>query len=329
MTTGITHPRVWQLLNFLADGTFHSGEALANKLGISRASVFNALADITQYGVPLHRVRGRGYRLAHPWQRLDARQVSRCLGKAARQFDIEIASHATSSNSVLLQRAALGAKNGSVLAVELQTEGRGRLGRTWYAGLGDALTFSLLWRFDCGLNSLSGLSLAVGVAIIRALNQLGAQDVQLKWPNDILTPHGKLAGVLIEAQGDMLGPSTVVIGIGLNCRSPNPELTQKIAQPVSALEEIFDVLPERNHLLAELLVELSNVLSEFAKNGFSELRAEWIQHHAYQNLPIQLRMSNGTIHKGTARGVNAQGELLLETSYGVQCFNSGEAGVQH
>jgi BirA family biotin operon repressor/biotin-[acetyl-CoA-carboxylase] ligase len=329
MTAGIAHPRVWQLLSLLADGEFHSGEALAAQLKVSRASVCNALADVAEHGVVLQRIRGRGYRLARPWERLMEKEVLHYLGKTAKQFDIEVLSQATSSNTELLQRAALGATSGSVLAVELQTAGRGRLGRTWHSGLGDALTFSLLWRFDFGLNALSGLSLAVGVAILRGLGKLGAQGVQLKWPNDVVTAHGKLAGVLIEAQGDVLGPSAVVIGIGLNYRLPDRLATQKIEQPVSALDELCDVLPTRNQLLVALLGELANALNEFAKNGFATMHAEWEKLHAYQNKTIQLRMADGKIVEGIARGVSELGELRLEMRQGVQCFSSGEVGVQH
>lgn len=329
MTIDISRSRVWQLLNMLADGKFHSGEVLAARLGISRASVFNALADVAEYGVTLQRVRGRGYRLAHPWQRLESKEVLCCLSKDAEQFDIEILPQVTSSNSVLLQRAALGAPGGSVLAVELQTAGRGRMGRTWYSSLGGTLTFSLLWRFNCGLNALSGLSLAIGVAIVRSVNKLGAQGVQLKWPNDILIRQGKLAGVLVEAQGDVLGPSSVVIGIGLNYFLPN-RFSTLIDQPVGALEEVCAVLPTRNQLLAALLRELANVLNEFAQSGFAALRAEWEQCHSHQNRLIKLRMADGRILSGIARGVSERGELYLETTQGMQSFTSGEVmGRQH
>jgi BirA family biotin operon repressor/biotin-[acetyl-CoA-carboxylase] ligase len=153
MMAGIDNARTWQLLNLLADGEFHSGEVLASRLGVSRASIFNALAGVADQGVSLQRIRGRGYRLARPWQRLDQDEVMRWLDKDAGQFDIEILPQAASSNTLLLQRAGVAngrAPSGSVLAVELQTAGRGRMGRTWHSGLGTALTFSLLWRFDCG-----------------------------------------------------------------------------------------------------------------------------------------------------------------------------------
>ncbi|MFZ5523054.1 MAG: biotin--[acetyl-CoA-carboxylase] ligase [Pseudomonadota bacterium] len=328
MTKGFAHSRAWQLLTMLADGEFHSGEALAGRLGVSRASVFNALAEVGKHDVALHRIRGRGYRLARPWQRLERDEVELWLGNEAGQFDIEILPQAASSNSMLLQRARLdvangGVTSGSVLAVELQTAGRGRMGRAWHSGLGTALTFSLLWRFGCGLNALSGLSLAVGVAQVRALNRLGAQGVCLKWPNDIVTTQGKLGGVLLEVQGDMLGPSTVVIGIGLNFTLP-PEMVRRIDQPACALDEVCAAMPTRSQLLANLLLELARALRQFERGGFALLRKEWERYHIHRGSQVRLKLPDGRSVSGIAGGVNDSGELCLETPLGVQYFNSGE-----
>lgn len=331
MSTGVTCGRTWQLLNLLADGEFHSGQVLAKQLGVTRASVFNALADVSDYGVALQRVRGRGYRLASPWQRLESDEIYRYLGSDAGQFDIEIFSQVVSSNSLLLQRAALAAVNqgvtrSCVIAAELQTGGRGRMGRIWHSGLGTSLTFSLLWRFECGLNALSGLSLAVGIAMVRALNSFAAQDVRLKWPNDIMTAHGKLGGVLIEAQGDMLGPSAVVIGVGLNCTMPTG-LASQIEQSASALDEVCATPPTRNQLLARMLQELSHVLQRFSQDGFGRLRDEWESYHLYQNKPVTLQMPDGQTLTGIARGVSDIGELCLETPKGMKRVNSGEVEI--
>ncbi len=317
--------RTWQLLRLLADGEFHSGDALGVALGVSRATVFNLLQDVADYGVLLQRIRGRGYRLAQPWCFLDADEVAGFLTDSRAVFHLEILQQATSSNTELLRRATQGAQSGSVLAVELQTAGRGRIGRVWHSGLGNALTFSLLWRFDCGLNALSGLSLVVGLAVVRALNRFGAKGVGLKWPNDILTPFGKLGGVLIEAQGDMYGPSAVVIGIGINCTLPRL-IEREITQPVSSIDQVCPGPVSRNLLLAALLQELEQVLNVFSKRGFSALRAEWTTHHAQQNMPVQLHLPDGSMVSGIACGVSEGGELLLETQAGLRQFNSGEIG---
>lgn len=320
-------PRTWQLLRLLADGTFHSGSEMGRLLGVSRATVCGDLASVASHGVLLQRVSGRGYRLAQPWDCLNLSEINRYMGSAAAGFQLEILQQASSSNTELLRRATQGAQSGSVLAVELQTAGRGRIGRPWHSGLGNALTFSLLWRFDCGLNALSGLSLAVGLAILRALQQCNAAGVGLKWPNDILAPHGKLGGVLIEAQGDMHGPSAVVIGIGINCTLPLM-LEQLITQPAAALNQLSGAPPNRNQLLAVLLHHLALVLDEFSRTGFASMRVEWEQYHVQQNLPIQLNMPDGSSLSGVARGVSDAGELRLEMTDGIRQFNSGEIGIR-
>jgi len=326
-------PLTLALLRLLADGEFHSGEVLAQRLGVSRASVNNALQGIGQYGLSLYSVRGRGYRLGNAPQWLDAAQVSHCLAAEAADFQLEIIDSAPSSNTLLLQRAAQGAPQGSVLAVEWQSGGRGRMGRTWHSGLGNALTFSLLWRFDCGLAGLSGLSLATGVALMRALQALGVSGVSLKWPNDVLGPGGKIAGILIEAQGDMLGPSAVVIGIGINITLPQ-EILQRIDQPVSDLSQLAAVLPSRNLLLASLLHELASVLREFSADGFASLREEWENYHYYQNQAVQMLLPDGKNIQGTVRGVNHEGALLLEVASAaggqpeIRVFHAGEISLR-
>lgn len=319
-------PLTFSLLRLMADGEFHSGEVLARQLGVSRASVNNALRGIEQYGLTLFGVRGRGYRLIEPPAWLDAGLVRAAL-KTPEIFRIEIIESAASSNTMLLQRAAQGLPSGSVLAAEWQSAGRGRLGRTWHSGLGNALTFSLLWRFESGLSALSGLSLGIGVAIMRALRKLGTKNVGLKWPNDVLDDRGKLAGILIEAQGDMLGPSVVVIGIGLNLRLP-PSVSQRIDQPVSALAQVVAELPERNRLLALLLQELAEMLETFAAQGFAPLRAEWESYHVYQDRSVKMLLPDGTQVAGIVRGVTDEGALRVDSKQGMQIFNAGEISLR-
>lgn len=331
--TAAPKPLTFALLRLLADAEFHSGEVLAQQLGVSRASVNNALHGMEQYGLTLYSVRGRGYRLINPPQWLDAAQVNAHLAGESGDFHLEILDAAPSSNTLLLQRAAQGAPHGSVLAVEWQSGGRGRLGRTWHSGLGNALTFSLLWRFDCGLSGLSGLSLATGVALIRALQALGVSGARLKWPNDVLGAGGKIAGILIEAQGDMLGPSAVVIGIGMNLTLPQ-QILQRIDQPVSDLSQLTAALPQRNLLLATVLHQLATVLREFSADGFAGLRAEWENYHLYQNRAVQLLLPDGKIIQGIVRGVNQDGALSAEVKSAaggyteMRIFHAGEISLR-
>jgi len=320
-------PTTFALLRILADGNFHSGEDMARSLDLSRASVHNALQDVERYGLKLHSVRGRGYQLSQALHWLENEKISAYWGEASDCLHLDILDHSNSSNALLMQRAAQGAISGSVLAVEWQSAGRGRLGRTWHSGLGNALTFSLLWRFESGLAALSGLSLAVGVATVRALREIGVQDAGLKWPNDVLLPQGKLAGILLEAQGDMLGPSAVVIGIGLNL-ALSAEMKQQIDQSAGDLASCGIPLQERNRVFGVLLKNLVTMLREFSVQGFAPLRAEWEGYHRWQNRNAILLMPDGKAVEGEIRGVTDDGALRMMTAQGERIFNAGDISLR-
>jgi BirA family biotin operon repressor/biotin-[acetyl-CoA-carboxylase] ligase len=314
-------------LRMLADGEFRSGEAMARVLGVSRASVWNALNALDDAGIEVFKVRGRGYRLAEPLAMLEPGTVREALGPAASRFFIEVLDRVDSTNTLLMRRAAAGAVSGTVIAAEWQTDGRGRRGRAWHALPGAALTFSLLWRFDQGAGFLAGLSLAAGVAMMRALAQHGVRDAGLKWPNDVLWRGRKLAGILIEMQGDMLGPSAAVIGIGLNCRMPTA-LLERIDQPAVDIATACGTAPDRSRLLASLLVELDRVFTDFAREGFAPLRDEWQRHDVYRGKPVKIALPDGGIVHGTAAGVAENGAVLLATPTGQLRFHSGDVSFK-
>lgn len=317
----------FSILRQLSHESFRSGEEIARELGVSRATVWQALQQLDQHGIQLFRLAGRGYRLAQPLQWLDAETVRSMLGDKASLIDLEVAESAESSNTTLLQKAALGAAHGSCLALELQTGGRGRRGRSWHASLGGSLTFSLLWRFNQGAGHLSGLSLAVGVALIRALHQAGIAGARLKWPNDVLIDNRKLAGILIELQGDMLGPSAAVIGIGLNLRLSD-QARQNIDQAATDLASITPDLPTRNQMLALILEHLTDVLRQFETHGFAILCEEWSGHHAYHGQAVRMLMPDGSMHHGTVSGVAEDGALLVCNADGERRFTSGEVSMR-
>ncbi len=317
----------FQALRMLADGEFRSGETMARVLGVSRASVWNALHALDASGIEVFKVRGRGYRLAEPLSLLAADAVVSALGASAPRFAVEVVDSVESTNSLLMGRAAAGAASGTVIAAEWQTQGRGRRGRAWHALPGAALTFSVLWRFEQGAGALAGLSLAVGLAVTRALAQCGMREAGLKWPNDVLWRGRKLAGILIEMQGDMLGPSAAVIGIGLNCRMP-AALLDRIDQPAVDVATACGTPPERNRLLAGLLTELDTILTEFSREGFASFRDEWQACHVFQGKPVKIALPDGGIVNGTAEGVAENGALLLATQSGQLRFHSGEVSLR-
>lgn len=319
------------ILRMLADGRFHSGEDIAQHFKVSRTTVWNALREAEALGVQIFSVRGRGYRLPEPIQLLEREAVLDAIGEQRAWFKLEVHDHLESTNSYLMKLAAQNAPHASCVAASLQTKGRGRRGRTWQAGLGVSLTFSLLWRFQSGAAALSGLSLAVGVALIRAMRSLGLSEMQLKWPNDLVVHHQgrhhKLAGILIELQGDMEGPSAAVIGIGINLRLPE-QVKQHIDQPAIDIAALSEHWRDPSLLLGLMLRHLADALSTFEQRGFSAMHEEWTGYHAYQNQTVRMLLPDGRETQGVARGVAEDGILLVETAAGVQRFSAGEISLR-
>ncbi|QDQ26563.1 biotin--[acetyl-CoA-carboxylase] ligase [Chitinimonas arctica] len=314
-------------LRLLDHEHFRPGPELAEALGISRASVSLAMKGAAELGVEVHTVKGRGYRLARPIAWLDEATVAGHLGERARFFDLRVFDEIGSTNTELMAAATQGAPAGLVYAAERQHAGRGRRGRRWQGEPGDALMFSLLWRFNLGVADLSGLSLAVGLAVARALAVLGVPEALLKWPNDIVTATGaKLGGILIELAGEAHGPSSVVIGIGLNMRL-SESVRLGLDQPAESLA-LLGYSGDRNRLLAAVLAELAVLLPAFEQTGFAPLLPEWESRHAMQGVPARLLMPNGEQLDGLALGVANDGALRFQTRAGERQVHAGEVSLR-
>src|SRR5688572_27881901 len=320
-------PHSFALLRLIADGEFHSGEALARALGVTRGTVWNAVRAIEAADLSVYKVRGRGYKLAERVSLLDAARVAEAAGSNAARLQIEIVDAIDSTSSELVRRATAGTTSGAVLACEWQHGGRGRMGRTWHASVGRRVAFSMLWRYPQGASALSGLSLAVGIAVIRALRRCGAGEAQLKWPNDVLWHGRKLAGILVELSGDALGPSAVVVGVGVNVRL-SKAMKARIDQPAADLESACGRELDRNAVLGALLADLAAVLERFAIEGFAPLREEWERYHAHQGLRVTVTLPGGATDRGVARGIADDGALLFESGNALRRLHSGEISVR-
>ena len=254
------------------------------------------------------------------------------LGEASGRFNVVSLAECASTSTLLMQQAGEGAPSGTVLVADRQTAGRGSRGRSWVASPESSLTFSLLWRFPGGFEQLSGLSLAVGVAVAQALETCGANGVALKWPNDILHGPAKLGGILVELQADPAPQSEAalaVIGIGLNLRMPeNISGLDAGSLPPASLDQIVPMLPERHALFACLLVELARTLDRFAAGGFAALREQWQAHHAWQNRTVRVLRDGRVEKEGLCAGADIDGALMIATADGIERCLSGDVSLR-
>ena len=163
----VTVPKLpFALLRLLSDGEFHSGEAMAAQFGLSRGAVWYQVRRAEQVALKVFKVRGRGYRLSRPLDLLDAKRLADLLASAAPRMSATVLEECDSTSAELARNES--AAHGAVVVCEYQHAGRGRRGNTWHSGVGTGLTFSFKWRFSQGSSGLSGLSLAVSVAVVTA-----------------------------------------------------------------------------------------------------------------------------------------------------------------
>ena len=304
-----------------------SGARLATALGVSRAAVWKQIEQLRALGLAIEAKAGAGYRLVAPLELLDAQAIRAGLDPATRRrlTALEIVLHTGSTNADLLARSAQTA-SGSVLLCEAQRAGRGQRGRRWESPFGCGFLGSVLWRYPQGLASLSGLSLAIGVALAEALAGLGF-PVQLKWPNDLCAAGGKLGGILIDAAGEVQGPCQVVVGLGLNLSLPE-DYRRRIGQSALALDQLGTApMPGRNALAAVLIGALLSALSEFGAGGFAAFMERFQAVDALRGQDLLLQNGRQTL-RGQGQGIDATGRLAVRLIDGTLAhFAVGEVRI--
>ena len=329
----VERPLIARVFAELSDGQFHSGEDLAQALGVSRSAVWKAVKSLRDLGATLHAVRNRGYRLAKSSEPLAAERILEKLSEAVRKQvrSLEVAWTVGSTNTELLSRANPPNGSSEVMLAEYQTAGRGRRGRAWLAPPGGAICLSLSWTFRDVPADLGALGLVIGVCELRALHALGITGAKLKWPNDVLVDERKLGGILVELRAESGGPACVVIGIGLNVALGAPLLAQIAETGIAATDLVTAGLVEssRNTVAGALVDSCVRGLLEFERDGLRPFVENWRDADALQGKMVDVRGAVGEVTRGLARGVDLHGALLVETAEeGLKKFVSGDVSVR-
>lgn len=331
-----------ETLSILADGEFHSGEQLAKQLHVTRTSVWKYIDSVRQAGLEVFAVRGKGYRLSQPLELINRDVIAVLVNRELDTTcvpDIEVFWSLESSNAHTLARAKQGLRNGYTCITEQQTQGRGRRGRTWQSPIGGNIYLSQYWQLSEGLSAAGGISLAVAVALIKALRTVlgdsgekeypgnpGISGIGVKWPNDIVFQDKKLAGILIEISGESSGPCHIVVGIGINVHL-SKESALAIEQPWIDLQTVMAGPIPRNQLVANLMVELIRVQQHAEKGQLDTYLQQWRDLDAYHNRPVVIQSAKGEFH-GIVRGIDENGALQLACNGELLHFHSGEVSLR-
>ncbi|KGD84600.1 BirA family biotin operon repressor/biotin-[acetyl-CoA-carboxylase] ligase [Pantoea sp. PNA 14-12] len=309
-----------KLIDILSDGEFHSGEQLGETLGMSRAAINKHIQTLKSWGLEVYTVTGKGYSFPAPLQLLNEEAI---LGQLS-QPDVAVIPVIDSTNQYLLERMD-SLPSGAVCVAEYQQAGRGRRGRHWFSPFGANLYMSMYWRLEQGPAAAMGLSLVIGIVMAETLQSLGAEDVRVKWPNDIYLHDRKLAGILVELTGKTGDAAQIVMGAGINLAMRNADAAQ-INQGWINLQEAGVTL-DRNDLAATLINRLREALPVFEQEGLAPFVARWAGLDNFINRPVRLLVGEREVH-GIARGIDNQGGLLLEQEGEIKSWMGGEISLR-
>lgn len=316
------------ILTKLSDGELYSGQALADELGVTRTAIWKVIQQLKNQGLDIEILHRQGYRIPKAIDLLEQKKILLDVNSAILPYipQIDVFQQLPSTNQYLIEHLQR-FSSGTICLAEQQSNGRGRRGREWLSPFASGIYFSILWHFDVDISSLQGLSLAIGVAVIRALHHYGVQDIELKWPNDLFYQSKKLAGILLEANALVNSHYSIVAGVGLNCRL-SQEVMAEVARPVIDLESILQNPLARNRLVALLINEIVPVLRDFPKTGLEPYIHEWQRYDVLQNQQVQIELPSGTM-QGKVLGVDRFGNLRMQFDDGrEQTFSSAEITIR-
>lgn len=312
-----------------------SGEALAKRLGLSRAAVHKQVEHLRSLGFAIVPVAGAGYRLERPFTDLVAAEAvlpflleSADLGSSwIAGLPFEHLGSCESTNRVL-KEAAPSSPTGMVVVTDEQTGGRGRLGRTWVSGAGRDLTFSVLLRPSLAPAQAHLLSLAAALAVAEVLETIPGLEgrVGIKWPNDLLLGERKLCGILLEGSMDADRLQWAVAGIGLNVNSDPADLVGGLfaearaewvgkPEPTSLRGHLGREVP-RGTLLVALLARLTERWTGAAERDVLDgiRRRDVLSGRRVEVLSGPPR--NEVLVAGEVLGIGPEGQLLVRNASG-------------
>ena len=309
-----------KLVSILANGEFHSGEQLGEQLGMSRAAINKHIQTLKEWGIDVFTVTGKGYSLSSSMQLLNEDEINAQLDNGR----LAVIPVIDSTNQYLLDRMDR-LQSGDACVAEYQQAGRGRRGRQWVSPFGVNLYLSMYWRLEQGPAAAMGLSLVIGIVLAEALQELGAANVRVKWPNDIYLEDRKLAGILVELTGKTGDAAQIVIGAGINLGMRAPA-AEAINQGWINLQEA-GVTVNRNALSARIVNKLRSALAQFEQDGLTPFVGRWARLDNFIDRPVKLLIGDREIF-GIARGIDQQGGLILEQDGVKKSWVGGEISLR-
>lgn len=310
-----------KIIKLLSDGCFYTYNDIYQNIGITKKKIDIEINYLKILGLNFSKSFVKGLKLDKPIQLIDKKKISLQLLKNNKIFIIPI----IDSTSVFLINRIDTLKSGDICVSEYQKKGRGRNGKNWFSPFGYNLYFSMYWNLLTKNNSIDGLSILVAISIAESLKKLGAEHVQIKWPNDIYLYNKKLAGILIDIIHIDKNKTKIVIGIGINLLMNFSFCKIKKNNYISLQETSVKI--DRNFIFSFLIKNLKLYLSKFESKGLQCFIPSFLKLGIYLNKPIDLILKDRKI-SGIYRGIDFKGSLILEKNNFFTYWNFGNVSMR-
>jgi BirA family biotin operon repressor/biotin-[acetyl-CoA-carboxylase] ligase len=311
----------------MRSGEFVSGQQLAVKFGVTRVTIANRIKELKNYGLEIHKVRGKGYRLTTPLTLLTKSTFLEFFPSSLMsEFQLINFVDETESTNKLAMDVDAELNKWSLIASEFQTTGRGRRGRVWQSPYGSNLLFSLVRKSHWPQDVIYMASLISGLSLAETLSKYVKDPslVKVKWPNDIYIDGRKLSGILCELQGSLQDESQLVIGVGLNVSSKPTNIDRDTVK----LDDFIIKNIDRNELLSSICADLVSSFEKALNSGVHSIEKNWGEFDFLNEKNVRVELGQKE-YFGCAQGINSKGELLVRDSNGnVRAFNGGEVSVR-
>lgn len=315
------------VLSFLAEAGDEvvSGEAISDKLGLTRAAVWKHVEALRAHGYRIDALPARGYRLAGVPDRLTPLELRPLLNTHDVGQVLHWYEELGSTNDRARELAEAGAEHGEVVVAEAQTAGRGRRGRGWVSPPRKNLYVSVVLRPDLPPSRAPELTLVASVAVCEALRQAGV-DAGIKWPNDVLASGKKIAGILTELAAEPDRVSWVVVGMGINVNARQEDFPDDLrAQATSVLLERGHPAP-RALLAAACFTALESWVDRHAEEGFGPVRTAWRERSVTLGQRVVVKVDGGEL-TGVAEDIDEAGALLVRGPSGLERILTGDVAL--
>jgi BirA family biotin operon repressor/biotin-[acetyl-CoA-carboxylase] ligase len=304
-----------KILNILraSHTEFVSGEELARKCGISRTMVWKHIKALEREGFGIEAVPSRGYRITNEPDTLRLSDIKQGLRTKVVGKEIHLYPEVASTNTLAMEMAAQGATEGAVVISEMQTGGKGRLGRKWLSPKGN-LYLSVILRPDIPIYKAPLITLMGAVAVASAVRAACEVEAAIKWPNDIYLSGKKVGGLLTEMSAEQDRIRHVVLGIGLDVNMKLDALPDDIQLLTTTLAVETGNKVNRTSLLRQILIELERWYEAFLRNDADVLK-EWERLNMTLGNRVAVSGHGGTL-EGRAQAIDGEGRLIIKLDDG-------------